>query len=60
MGQCVGIDVSKQHLDWVRGEQGSVQRVPNSAAGVRRLVAKLHKTEFDLVVVESTGATSER
>jgi hypothetical protein len=27
MGKCVGIDVSKQHLDWVRGVDGKVAQV---------------------------------
>ena len=55
MGVCVGIDVSKQHLDWVVGAEGSASRVPNTPVSVRRLVAKLAKESVDLIVVESTG-----
>jgi transposase len=55
MSKCVGIDVSKQHLDWVLGVDGKVARVPNSPAGVRRLVARLCKVELESIIVESTG-----
>jgi transposase len=55
MGVYVGIDVSKQHLDWVLGPEGNVERVANSAAGVRRLVARLRKIEIASIIVESTG-----
>lgn len=55
MGVHVGIDVSKQHLDWATGPEGDVSRVPNSPAGVRRLVSLLRKIELASVVVESTG-----
>ena len=46
MGVYVGIDVTKQHLDWVVGAEGVVARAPNRPAGVRRLVAKLVKLEI--------------
>jgi transposase len=55
MNVCVGIDVSKQHLDWVLGAEGKVERRANSAAGVRHLVASLRKLEFSTIIVESTG-----
>lgn len=55
MGVCVGVDVSKGHLDWVAGGDGDVTRVCNTPAGVRRLVTKLTKLEIDRIVVESTG-----
>jgi len=55
MGVFVGVDVSKQHLDWAVGETGSVQRLPNTAAGIRRLKAKLARLDVELVIVESTG-----
>ncbi len=55
MGVFVGIDVSKQHLDWVLGAEGKVERVPNRRAGVRRLLARLRKVELASVIVESTG-----
>jgi transposase len=55
MGECVGVDVSKQHLDWVLGSEGNVRRVPNTPAGVRRLVAGLLEGSAARIVVESTG-----
>lgn len=55
MGTCVGVDVSKSHLDWVLGANGSANKIPNTPAGVRRLVVKLSKQPADLIVVESTG-----
>jgi transposase len=55
MGMYVGIDVSKQHLDWVVGPEGVVARVPNTPSGVRRLVAKLAKADTASIIVESTG-----
>ena len=55
MGLCVGVDVSKHHLDWTLGGKGQVSRCANTAAGVRRLLAKLRVLEFDAVIVESTG-----
>jgi transposase len=47
MNECVGVDVSKQHLDWVFGGEGKVKRVG--------LVAKLRRCEASLIIVESTG-----
>ena len=55
MGDCIGVDVSKHHFDWVAGDFGNVARVPNTPAGVRRMVAKLRGLEATLIVVESTG-----
>ncbi len=55
MGACIGVDVSKHHLDWNSGGSGNVTRVPNTPAGLGRLVAKLRGLEATLIVVESTG-----
>jgi len=55
MGDCIGVDVSKHHLDWAAGGEGSVERVANTPAGVRRLVAAIRKLAAELIVVESTG-----
>ena len=55
MGVCVGIDVSKQHLDWVLGADGKVERAPNSPAGIGRIVARLSKIQLASIIVESTG-----
>lgn len=55
MGVSVGVDVSKQHLDWVAQSAGAVRRLPNTPAGVRRLVRALGKLGPDRIIVESTG-----
>ena len=55
MQACVGVDVSKQHLDWVLGGEDSPERVTNTSAGIRSLVAKLRRTNAALITVESTG-----
>jgi transposase len=55
MGSCIGVDVSKRHLDWVSGGEGEVTRTCNTPSGVHRLIAKLQKQEVGLIVVESTG-----
>jgi len=55
MGVCIGVDVAKNHLDWVLGPKGEVERIDNSPAAVRRLVRRLRKLDFDRVVLESTG-----
>ena len=60
MGVCVGIDVSKQHLDWVCGAEGEAERASNGAVGVRRLVARLRKIELASIIVESTGGYERR
>ena len=60
MGEHVGIDVSKEHLDWVVGVEGSADRVPNTSAGVRRLIASLRKIELHSIIVESTGGYERR
>ena len=55
MGVCIGVDVAKEHLDWVFGPQGEVERIENTPAAVRRLVRKLSRLSFDRVILESTG-----
>ena len=55
MSVSIGVDVSKDHLDWAAGSEGKIQRVPNSARGIGRLVAALGKLSVAQVVVESTG-----
>ena len=60
MAVFVGVDVSKGQLDWAAGEDGEVDRVPNTTAGVRRLITKLGKLEVELIVVESTGGYERR
>ena len=36
MHPCVGVDVSKHHLDWTFGEDGPVEHPSNTPAGIRR------------------------
>ncbi len=56
MGVSVGIDVSKQHLDWALGSEAKPARVRNTRAGIRRLVGQLAKEpKLDRIIVESTG-----
>jgi transposase len=55
MVACVGVDVSKDHLDWVLGTVAEVRQVPNTPAGVGRLVRKLRTLELDRVILEATG-----
>ena len=55
MGDSIGVDISKHHLDWALGGEGSVSREANTPVGIRHLLVKLRGLEFDLVVVESTG-----
>ena len=60
MGEHVGIDVSKEHLDWVVGAMRDVERVPNSPSGVRRMVKALHEFDIASIIVESTGGYERR
>lgn len=55
MHPCVGVDVSKKHLDWTFGEEGRVERVLNTPAGIRRLIERARRDEPSLFVIESTG-----
>ena len=55
MGICVGVDVAKEHLDWVLGPKAKVKRIPNTKEAVQALIRGLHGLEFDRVILESTG-----
>lgn len=56
MGVSIGIDVSKQHLDWASASEAQSARVRKTAAGIRLLVARLvQEAGLDRIVVESTG-----
>jgi hypothetical protein len=50
----VGIDVSKDHLDWTADTDAPVRRVANRPGGVRRLVRQLSGLDVARVVVEAT------
>jgi transposase len=51
----VGVDVSKDHLDWTKSPQSPVERSPNDRAGICRLVKHLRGSTIERVVVEATG-----
>jgi transposase len=51
---CVGIDVSKQHLD-IALRPGRRYSVPNNEAGVASILADLKTVSLTLVVLEATG-----
>lgn len=59
MPKCVGIDISKDHLDWAlrSGEEGLLQtgRVSNSPDRREKLAKRLVKAAPDRVVCEATG-----
>jgi transposase len=51
----VGVDVSKDHLDWASSARSVVERIPNRVAGIRRLVRALRELQPERIVVEATG-----
>jgi len=54
-GICVGIDISKSHLDiFIPGEEGAF-RVEYTDAGLAELLEKLSQNDVALVVMEATG-----
>jgi transposase len=55
-----GIDVSKDYLDLALGEDGDVERLANTAAGVRAVVEQLRALALGRVVIESTGGYERR
>lgn len=52
---CVGIDVSKKHVDVALVGEPSTQRYTNDEDGIARLVAELGKRNVDRVVLEASG-----
>ena len=52
---CIGIDVAKAELV-VATPTADLCRVPNSAAGLRKLLARLKGLSVAIVVMESTGS----
>ncbi len=52
---AIGIDVSKQHLDFALHRQGPAQRVANDPEGIATLVAQLLPLAPQLIVLEATG-----
>lgn len=53
---CVGIDVSKDHLDVAYSSSTPVTRYKNSSEGFRSLSQHLRKLSPKLVVMEATGS----
>lgn len=51
----IGIDVSKDSLDWAEGPQTAVRRVPNDSRGLQGLVRQLRRIGPTRIVFESTG-----
>lgn len=52
---CIGIDVSKAHLDWAQWPTGSSGRQANDDQGVAELVAHCQGLKVERVVLEATG-----
>ena len=53
--QCVGIDISKDHLDVHVYPKGMTRQVPNSPAGIRALFAWLRAWPVERIAYEATG-----
>lgn len=51
----VGIDVSKQHLDYAFHDAATSERVSNDADGISQLVQEVKAGQVRLVVLEATG-----
>ena len=59
MGVCIGVDVSKHHLDWARGGEGAVARLVNTPVGVSRppgdeLASSLHEISQETLTGRSS------
>lgn len=52
---AMGIDVCAERLDWYRLPERSGGSHPNTAEGIRALLADLKQLSADIVVVEATG-----
>ena len=53
---CIGVDISKSHLDVYRLEDGTAERFDNSIVGFRGLARWLGQAPVARVVFEPTGA----
>jgi len=51
----MGVDVSKEFLDWARSDQPNTWQLGNDPAGIQRLVGMLRQIQPACIVVESTG-----
>jgi len=52
---CIGIDVSKAHLDVAFGAEGTVERLLNEPAAAEALATRLRELHPGLIVLEATG-----
>lgn len=55
MAVCVGIDVSKDTLEWTCGPEGKIHTSSNAPRAITALVRRILHLEPERVVVESTG-----
>jgi len=55
MAVFVGIDVSKDHLDWAVSDGPDEGRVVHDEDGLAKLVERLRQLQPELVVIEATG-----
>lgn len=53
--RAMGIDVCAERLDWYRFPEDFRGEYPNTAQGIKALVADLEQTGVDIVVIEATG-----
>jgi transposase len=60
MTASVGIDVSKDCLEWVHGFEGKIQLARNEPRPIAELVRHLVSLDPDRIVVESTGGYERR
>jgi transposase len=60
MRLCIGIDVSKQTLEWARGSAGPIARAANEPRAIAGLVRRCQALEPACIVVESTGGYERR
>lgn len=54
-GPCVGIDISKKHLDLALQPGTTEFRLPNTEPGVQQLLKRLQKLQPQLILLEATG-----
>jgi transposase len=57
---AAGVDIGRDHLDVAIAPTGLVKRVPNTEAGVAKLLAALHRHEVKTLVIEAIGPYSHR
>ncbi|AUX24351.1 transposase [Sorangium cellulosum] len=55
MGAFVGIDVSKEHLDWAMHGENAGGRLAYDEEGLQELVRRLREVQPALIVLEATG-----